>query len=161
MRCLQIAIIVTASGLCTVLVGCSSAVYIRRINDGAYRVSDVKALSRFWRDDESATQTLCFALKSKNAAVRYFAAQSLEPHLAAGQAKERLYACRALVAILHDTATGTYDIWYRFGPGSAITGSVRSRALLTLTGALGKDFGLDREAWEAYLTGWEKSPPQY
>lgn len=142
---------------------CGPAYHASRLREAALRkerIPDIRALGRWYRSD-LATRALIGALGDPDPAIRFFAAEALETHLSVGmKAATRVECVRALVRLLDDREFGRYTIWIiPLVPvgGSAKTGSVRSRALLTLTETHGIDLGLDRKAWEQRLEEfWER-----
>ena len=142
--------------------GCGPAYHIRRIGDASLdkrRISDVRALANYPKDAQ-ATEALIAATEDADAAVRFFAVEALEMHIARGRGVYTDRIVAAWVDRLEDDASGGYTIFF---PGlpvgwTAVTGSVRARALLALTGNSGPDLGFDRAKWVAYFERTRKRP---
>lgn len=101
--------------------------------------------------------SLCAALKSPSASVRFAAAAAMEGQiwgLGDSDVELRCNALLALVEMLDDPEVGTIE--YSSGLIFPMrirrtTPSPRSRALLTLSAVMMSDFGLDKSAWESEI----------
>ncbi len=136
------------------IAGCGPGYYIEKIQrSSGDRGWLVHKLADYPRD-EHVTVFLIDLLGEENPAVRYFAAESLDRHIKHCGKELAVRALTGLIAILDDSRIAMVS-WPAYGPFlpgmSGFTGSVRSRALLTLTIATNKDFGFDQEAWNAYM----------
>lgn len=137
--------------------GCGPGYHIRRIEDLSLedrRVSSVQALAKYAKDGR-ATEALLRAVKDEDAAIRWFAVESLEMHFSCGPDEYTNAIADAWVERLGDAAVAGYT---KFVPGltvgyTARAGSVRARALLALTRCIGRDFGFDQKAWNQFLQG--------
>lgn len=130
--------------------GCGPERVIHRIESGRFRIADIQALGGYYRYPR-ATHGLISLLGHDRAAYRYFAAEALQNHVSIGTSEHMLAACRALVDVLDDTKVATYSSTAYLGTGLAVAGSVRARALLTLTHGLIEDHGFDGDAWHRQL----------
>jgi hypothetical protein len=142
---------------------CGREYHIRRLYNtqlGSGRVRDIIELTRGRLDIESQDAIVC-ALQDRSATVRYFAAALLEaPRLADDGQRGRLV--HALSELLDDNHCGTYERKVGlFGAALVKTGTIRARALLSLTTLVPVDFGFDKEAWRTYVRADESTtaPP--
>jgi len=142
-----------ALGVLFMYAGCSSEHLIRTLSEGRFKGERFSAARRLaaYHGDKRATEALVAALGDRKACVRFAAAEALESHFTRKMdSATRKAALLAVVDVLDDTCLDTVcvPLYGPFLPGlTCTTPSVRSRALLTLVIATGKDCGLDKVAW--------------
>lgn len=135
-------------GVLLLVIGCDARYHTNRIRGGNFRISDIQALASHNRDP-NATATLASLLRHRSPAIRYFAAEALDNHLFsdADNRTESIDACHGLIGLLDDKNMFSYCLIGPLTSGCYRTGSVRARALLTLTHSFLKDEGFDKDAW--------------
>ena len=142
------------------LSGCGARYHIEQLTDQKMlqccdkrRIQHARALESY-PDSSQATIALIKGLKDPDPAVRYVSAEALQAHLLyapSPQLRRKVY--EGLTDALDDTSFGEVCTFLPLLPigVSGHTGSVRSRALLTLTDVTRVDFGFDKAKWEQYF----------
>ncbi len=141
--------------------GCGPEAHIQRLQStsmGGARVEDVRAL-RGYVGQPRVAEALIGALDDPDPAVRFFSAEVITDHIPRMNDQMRQRALSALVNCLEQNCMGFYTDWSGVPKvpligvplvpvgTNTLTGSIRARALLTLTEATGIDCGFDRSAW--------------
>lgn len=149
-------ILATAIGLEAPISGCTAGYHIRRIEaDAPGTYYHAHKLGKYPPNKRAEEVLIDLLENSDDPADKYFAAEALDRHLGAdpdGDNYDR--GLHALVGVLDDkrTARVSWPIFGPFLPGvSGHTGSVRARALLTLTLNTDMDFGFEQECWREWI----------
>ncbi len=152
---------ITVCSLAIVLLslGCQMQQHVQRLDtlsdsDAGRRITSARALARY--HGEAVTNALINALSDDDAAVRFFASESIA---SSGICCERQFdlAVQRLVNLLDDRSRGRYSTksWGTYVENT--TGSVRARALLTLTILTHADYGFEKASWKDWLTSRQRS----